>query len=968
MFEPCHAPRVFAQEPGADFPAALARGLRARLAGQPPHAIARVEVFVNTARMRSALQAALTQTPGFLPRIRLITDLGAALPGTPAPGLRRLLDLAELVRALLRADPRLGGTQAAFGLAQSLLRAFDEMQSEGVDPAVLDRIDVSSHSQHWDRALQFLRLVRPFLTQAPDAQRRQRLAVTDLIDRWRSAPPAHPVIIAGSTGSRGTTALLMQAVARLPQGALVLPGFDFDLPPDIWASLDDPLLSEDHPQYRYIKLLRALDMAPQAVRLWDGPAAPDPARNRLISLALRPAPVTDRWLAEGPGLGDLVTATAGLTLIEAPNPQAEALSIALILRQAALDGQRAALITPDRALGRMVSAALDRWHLRPDDSAGRPLIQSAPGRFLRHLAEAAAAPLRAEALIALLKHPLTCSGPGRGAHLLMTRALELWVRRQGLPFPDRTDLVRWAGADVARADWVAGLVAVFDRVPGPHPLPQRVAALRSLAETLSGPDGTLWDAEAGAAARAAMDQLAEQSDPADRLDGTDFCALLDTVLASGSVRDSVQTHPDVMIWGTLEARVQGADLVVLAGLNDGTWPAAPAPDPWFNRRMRLEAGLLLPERQIGLSAHDFQLAAGAARVVLTRASRDAEAETIPSRWLNRLLNLIAGLPAQNGPAALAAMRARGAGWLDDAARLTTDLGDIPDHIAQRNPRPAPAPPRAARPRRLSVTEIQRLVRDPYQIHARHVLRLRPLDPLTPSADPRLRGTTLHRILDAYTRAIPPGAPADPARLLSLADDILASDVPWAAARIFWRARLAGVAQDFADWHAARPGTLAVQEHLAEWTVTPPGVTLTGKPDRIDLLPDARAAVFDYKTGTPPTPRQQAHFDKQVILLALMAENGAFGTIGPAEVAEGAFIGLGSEFKVQPADITPGALERHRVELERLFTVYLDPAQGFTARRAMKKDSEASDFDQLSRLGEWQVTDTAVTLPLGDHDA
>ena len=129
-------------------------------------------------------------------------------------------------------------------------------------------------------------------------------------------------------------------------------------------------------------------------------------------------------------------------------------------------------------------------------------------------------------------------------------------------------------------------------------------------------------------------------------------------------------HPDLMIWGTLEARVQGADLVILGGLNDGIWPQLPPPDPWLNRPMRQEAGLLLPERRIGLSAHDFQQAAGAPEVVLSRALRDSEAEAVPSRWLNRIVNLLGGI-GEAGPAALAEMRARGTALVQQASAKTT---------------------------------------------------------------------------------------------------------------------------------------------------------------------------------------------------------------------------------------------------------------------------------------------------------
>ncbi len=977
MFDPSAMPRVFAQEPGADFPAAIARGLRARMQGHPPEAMARVEVLVNTARMRNRLRAAMIDTgAGFLPRIRLITDLAqdAATEEPLHSPLRRQLELAQLIRRLLETEPDLAPRNAAFSLAESLSRLLDEMQAEGVSTEALEALDVSNHSEHWARSLRFIRLVARYLgpDAALDTQTRQRRTVEGLIARWAEAPPTHPLIIAGSTGSRGTTALLMRAVARLPQGALILPGFDFDMPDTVWSGLEDPLLSEDHPQYRYFALMRALGIAASDVGLWAGTAAPDTARNRLVSLALRPAPVTDRWLSEGQGLGDLIAATEGVTLIEAPNPRAEALAIALRLRQAVLDGQKAALITPDRSLSRQVTAALDRWHLRPDDSAGRPLGLSAPGRFLRQTAELMRGEPASEALVSLLKHPLTHSATARGPHLLHLRELELWLRRWAIPFPQTADLQRWAGQDEGRQAWARWLGVALSGMNDDRPLADWLQAHLHLAETLAGGvgaegSGELWLAEAGQAARAAMDELLANAAYGGTLSIIDYIALLETLFSGKEVREIVESHPDVMIWGTLEARALGADLVVLAGLNDGIWPAAPQPDPWFNRRMRMDAGLLLPERQIGLSAHDFQQAIGAKAVVLSRATRDAEAETIPSRWLNRLKNLINGLPRQNGPDALIQMSARGRVWLDLAAAFENDFSPVPAAVARRNPRPAPAPPPAARMRELSVTAIKTLIRDPYHIYASAILRLRALDPLAPEPDARLRGTALHRVFEEYTKSFPPGDKGRVSAFLVIAETVLSLEVPWAATRIQWLARLSGVAQEFVDWHAHQPGVPVVTESKGALDLRDPVFRLTGRPDRIDRQPDGRLRIFDYKTGTPPSQKEQEHFDKQLILLSIMAEDGAFKGLDPAEVERAEFIGVGTKFKCEPADTAPDVLREHRVRLEKLLRVYLKADQGFTARRALKKDTDSGQYDQLARLGEWQVTDAAQVIAVGNHD-
>ena len=259
----------------------------------------------------------------------------------------------------------------------------------------------------------------------------------------------------------------------------------------------------------------------------------------------------------------------------------------------------------------------------------------------------------------------------------------------------------------------------------------------------------------------------------------------------------------------------------------------------------------MPERRVGLAAHDFQQAVGAAQVVLSRARRDAEAETIPSRWLNRLVNLLGGLPDQQGPQALAQMRARGQRWLDLAA-----LQARPRMALSPAARPSPIPPAPAL-RQMSVTEVRNLIRDPYAVYARRVLGLRALDPLRPEPDAAERGNTLHRIMDIFLRGLPdlPEAPdAMKARLLAITRQVLDEDVPWPSARLFWRARIAGVADRLIADEVARlaQGRPAVIEDRAELSVPGADFRLTAKPDRLDLLTDGRVQVYDYKSGKPPT--------------------------------------------------------------------------------------------------------------------
>ncbi len=971
MFDPSSRPRLFGLPPGADFPRALVAGLKARMTGQDPAAMAQVTLFLNTTKMRERVRAAFEESgAGFLPHLRLVSELGSdPLPGLPhaVPSLRRRLELAVLVGRLVERQKDFAPGTAVYDLADSLAGLMEEMQDEGVAPTAFEAPGLAEdHAVHWERSLNFLRIITPWFEAdaQPDAPARQRAVTAALLARWQVQAPSDPILVAGSTGSRGTTALLMRAVACLPQGALVLPGFDFDMPDFGWNSLfSGAIPDEDHPQFRYAALLGHLALKSTDVAEWVAGTAPDPARNGLVSLALRPAPVTDQWLSEGQCLLPLTQAAASLTLIEAQTPRQEALAVALALRAAHEEGRSATLISPDRTLARRVTAALDRWGIRPDDSAGRPLHLTAPGRLLRHVAALFGRPMTAEALLVLLKHPLTATGAeGRGDHLRLTRDLELKLRRYGPPFPRSDDLRAWgaAGSDASRgvwAEWLAGWTNALP-VAAESSISAYTDTLLALTESLcAGPGGNaaasgLWQEDAGRAARACLEALQAEAPHGGQMTAAGFTDLLGALLQKEAVRDTDGTHRMISIRGSREAREVQADLVILSGLNEGIWPQPTAPDPWLSRQMRLNLGLLLPERQIGLAAHDFQQALAARQVILTRATRDDEAQTVPSRWLDRLINLMTGLEGEAG--AVQAMRDRGRGWLRLAAAL--------DHAPKGQPagRPAPRPPVAARPRELPVTAIRTLIRDPYAIYARYILRLRPLDPLLAEPDPRLRGQVLHKIVERFVLERPldeaPEAARD--RLLTTAEHILQAEIAWPSAQRLWLARIARFANQFVMAEAGRAdaGVPVVMEEGGKIDLPGLAFRLTARPDRIDQMQDGSLHIYDYKSGKAPSEDQVKHFEKQLPLQAAMAERGAFERLGPMPVSGCSYVELGAKGQVR--SMTRDSLDPD-AEWERLIKLigrYLTAGQGYAARRAVFKTDETGDYDHLARFGEWQQSD------------
>jgi ATP-dependent helicase/nuclease subunit B len=948
-------------------------------------------------------------------------QFGGSAPLDIPPKLKELdrtLTLAKLVAQWAKSPDAaplvVGGPASTLALAKDLARLMDDMVTRGVDWKALDGIVPDHLDQYWQLTLGFLSIARQMwpahleeIKKIEPAARRDRLIEAEAARLTRHHEG--PVIAAGSTGSMPATARFLKVIARLPQGAVVLPGLDTDLDEEAWQLIGSTTDAQgktsapasNHPQFAMHALLDKFGLKRSDVEsLADAAAC---GRELLMSETMRPSSATAQWhrrLAE-PQVAEKISAgMQNLAVIEAANPEMEALAIAVAMREAHELGKSAALVTPDRALARRVEAALGRWNLAFDDSGGDALMDTLAGIFARLAAETASKQLEPPALLALLKHPLLRLGRARGAFRSAVETLEMALLRGTRPEAGggglaksfvrfRLQLAEFRAGqtstlhgseprtklkdeDLDQAQWlIACLQAALSSLESidpskPHDFSELAERHRETLMALSRDENGVavaFEGHQGLALTAAFDDLPGKPGRSGLMVQLgDYPEVFQTAFGDRTVRRPEAAGAQLRIYGQLEARLTQSDRVILGGLVEGVWPPAPRNDPWLSRPMRHQLGLDLPERRIGLSAHDFAQLLGADDVILSHAAKVGGAPSVASRFLHRL-EAVAGETRWN------AAKAAGEKYIHFADEL-----DRPDKV-EPIPQPMPKPPRAARPLKLSVTAIEDWLRDPYTIYAKHILKLAPLDPVDMPLSAADRGSAIHDALGDFTQVHKTTLPDDPASALRrIGEKHFAPLMDRPEARALWWPRFLRIASWFAGWETERRLNVRTIDAEIRGEISIPldhGRTffLSARADRIEHRTDRTYAVLDYKTGAPPTGKQvRMGLSPQLTLEAAILREGGFANIAAgSSVSELLYVRLSGnnppgksillELKINKSDapqFPDDAADEARRKLEALIRAFEDEDQAYTSLNLSMWSNRYGAYDDLARIKEWSA--------------
>ncbi len=985
-------PHVYSIAAHRGFADALVAGLIPRYA-EPELGLARLTLLLPSRRAERIVTEAFVRLSGgglLLPRMAVVGDLdldetlgplldplgaGSAVPPAADP-VRRWLRLAELLREELgKAAPKAPGL---LRLAFDTARTMDRLAIEGIELGDLlqERVSgiVGDLARHWqDSTRSFARVQAHWLAELAargevDPPVRRNLLFDHAARRWQETAPSLPVVAAGITSASPSLARLLRTIADLPNGAVILPDLDLNLDQTVWDGLgsagipaepDGPPFGERdalaHPQYHLKLLLNRMGVNRAEVDPWHraGLAAAPPERSRVISNLFLPPEGSAGWV----DLKAEQRRLSGVRLMESAHPGEEAQAIAILIREALEQPEkRIALVTPDRGLAGRVVAHLRRWNIVADDTAGQPLPQTTAGRVLLLLAELAATEAAPVPLIALLVHPLVGAGEGRAAWLENARALDIELRgprpKPGFaPVEAAVAKLATRGRGEAIAEWwqsVAAVLAPVLALPEDCSLAEALDVLAAAGEALCGP--RLWGEADGRALASWLEELRDAGAAiGTRLTRADLPQVLRDAMDRVPVRPPWGGHPRIAIYGLLEARMSRADLVICAGLTEGSWPASPSPEPLLPPAVLRALGVPAGEFRIGLAAHDLAGALGAPEVVLSWALRDEGGPVIPSRFVLRVEAMLGDLAEAH------------------RERRALELARLIDHAQLEPPYPQPTPVPSAEQRNvaLAVTAVDRLRGDPYQFYAQAILRLRALDGLDADPSAAWQGTVVHNVMERWHKA---GGRAG--ELLAIASEELAAMQAHPVTRSLWWPRLeralqwidARIAKDAGEGRQVLASEIKGHFQLA-------GVTIKGRADRIDRGADGRLIVVDYKTGAPPKAKQvQEGFALQLGTLALMAAANGFEGIsgvpngfeywsfGKSDDSETGF-GYCNEPVLEGQKKTGLPRDEFLTKTQEFLLDAIDKwikgSEPFTAR--LNPDLAGyNDYDQLMRRDEWQA--------------
>ncbi len=921
--------------------------------GHDPLAFRRVTVFLPTRRACRLLAECLLeksqQESLVLPKMYPLADLDDEdiefqlydknLSAEIKPAISSLERQLILTQCLLKAgfynergEVEDLSLSSATHLSQQLCGFLDQVQSERLSLSEMKDLVPEAYAVHWQKNLDFLNVISqqwPRILESidkVDPMQRVHLLLEKQTKAWEETPTHDYVIAAGSTGSHKTTAKLLDVIARLPNGTVVLPGLDQSY------DVDTSDIKPTHPQYGLRALLSFMEVNYRDVSVFQGCAqqgqTPSSEKVTYVNQLMR-----DEYHC-------LPQGEKGLKVVSCATLEEEASVISLYLRDALekKDIKKAALISMNDDLKGRVQQRLKKWGVDVYMNEGQKLEDLSKGVYLILTARLLFEEFSPHVLMAVLKHPLS--------RLCFESKEIMYIEQQlvrGHVYDSLSSFLEKNSAENLLA--IQSLSSAFNDVASDLDVQNfskkssahLVFSEKMLSNHFDKTGERLWVDEEGQALSSLFEVLLKNAQGLGRVNGAGYVDFISKIFSSQKMAPPSRKLDKIVLLGPLEARLQKFDLTILGGMNEGVWPPDLSENIWLSKSMRASFGLLTPERRVGLAAHDFVQFSAGKNVILTRAEKEMGRSSVPSRWLSKVL--------KSDPALLDL----------SFVYLSRRLHHQVDGLSFGPPEPVP--PIHVRPRSYSVSDVALLTNNPYAFYVHRILKLSPLQPMDSQIGALERGILIHDIFREFVETYHQKWPGDPySALLEVAKKYFDSISEENEVTVFWWQQFKQMAKWFVEQEARRQSD--VQTSHAEIKgefMTDLEILIKAKADRIDVFKDGRVEIIDYKTGMPPRKGDvQTGMAPQLPLEAWILQEGGFPKVRPSQNIVLSYWKVGKESKADSFEKdVPGIVEATKDLFYALMSFFVNQKSPFLAYpHGIPDVSFHGEYDHLARVKEW----------------
>ncbi len=781
---------------------------------------------------------------------------------------RHLLNISNTQPQFFNASLNFAG---ALEYAQSFLALRDDFLRTKITiahlhTAIMQSSTTADYAAHWLKSLELFQQIMQWLDAKLEAEQMveaisHQQSITDALCKyWQESPHQHPIIAAGSTGSAINTANLLCAIHAQPFGCIILRELD------IWS--DDADFNQATPtsaNYNLRMLLSKLNATRSDVEIIPSGQS---KRGEVASIMLHQRnKLHDNNITNH----DL----RGIEWLECDNETIEAQAICLKVRHFLSENclseshinnktRNIIIISDDDALNMRLKTMLNSHNIKVDISAGIAAHHHPQFNFMLLVAEVLFGEYKSANLLALMRHVICIKHHPNMQQL--ADFMEHQMLRSMHPYRTLNDVLAAVMTQDLPMELHNELCDTLEIINKIKHLTQNITAttqyqtmqLKTMMELhqqvwlILNPDTNDERSNAGALLQQNLQLISDDITCAK----CEYLSILQQQCAPmREISPPIDAH--VTIIGLLELRLQVADLLIVARMNEGVFPSSPPLDPWLNNELRNRLGLNYFERKIGLSSHDMAIMLRFDNVLFTRSNKELGAHTRSSRLFERLKLLM-----QKHDIAPATYLLE---WLKHSQQVKYQ----PIESAIINP------PLAMRPRSISATMCESLFENPFKVYVSHILKLRELDPLDDEMQPKYFGKILHAALHQAARDY--NQPYYLEQLAKLFEEQLKILVPASQAQ-FHHAKLNRILGGYRHIEQSRKSSIKKLETEAKYSIPfmlegGLSIELTARIDRIEWLKNGKINIIDHKTGTTPSNSQITSFEKcQLYIAQLIMDN------------------------------------------------------------------------------------------------